>query len=273
MKPKVSIMIPSTFGGFIYLAKLMPLLQIEAADNNAEIIVVDNNSKDGTLNYLGNYDCTVKINKINLGFAKAHNQAGRIAQGEYLLLLNNDTVIYPGWIKAMVEAFDSWRPNPGVAPEDKGIGIVGCLIYLMDGPKKIQHAGIMFTVEGLPYELGMDIPDYATAILLNDPRAHTVREVPAVTGACMMVKRECWDQLGGLNEEYINGWEDTDFCLRAREKGWKIWYTGKTFIKHKHFGSKHAGRFNNEAANRAKFGRDWVENGKAIEVLKGFLNG
>lgn len=265
MRPKISILIPTTFGGFTYLARLMPLLTVEAQENNAEIIVVDNNSKDGTANYLANYDCTVKFNKVNLGFAKAQNQAAKLAQGEYLILLNNDTIVYPGWIKAMLSVFEGQA--------DKKIGIVGCLIYLMDGPKKIQHAGIMFTEAGLPYELGMDIPDYAEAILLNDPRAHTVRPVPAVTAACMMIKRECWDEVGGFDEGYINGWEDTPFCLMAREKDWEIWYTGKTFIKHKHFGSKHAGRFNNEAANKAKFDADWVTSGRAKAALKGFING
>lgn len=256
-------MIPTTIGGFQYLARLMPLLAPEAIENNAEIIIVDNASRDNSLNYLSNYDCTVKVNKTNLGFAKAHNQAAKLAQGDYLLLLNNDTIVFPGWIKAMKEVF---------AQDDK-IGVVGCLIYLMDGPKKIQHAGIMFTTEGLPYELGMDIPDYAEAIPLNDPRAHTVREVPAVTGACMMIKRQCWDEVQGFDEGYINGWEDTPFCLKARELNWKVFYTGKTYIKHKHFGSRHAGRFANEAANRAKYEADWVVNGRAIAALKGVING
>lgn len=264
MKPKISICIPSTIGGFQYLARLMPLLMVEASENNAEIIIIDNHSNDGTLNYLGNYDCTVKVNKVNLGFAKAQNQAARIAQGEYLIFLNNDTIVYPGWIKAMIEVFEK---------SEEKIGIVGCLIYLMDGPKRIQHAGIMFTQEGLPYELGMEIPDYAQEIPLNDSRAHTVRRVPAVTAACMAVKKECWDEVGGFDEGYINGWEDTPFCLTAREKGWEIYYTGKTFIKHKHFGSKHAGRLNNEAVNRAKYDADWVTTGRAVAALKGFING
>src|SRR6266481_3087609 len=96
--PKVSVMIPTTIGGLPYLADLMPGLSQEAKESDAEIIIVDNCSRDGTPNYLSNYWCTMIINKENLGFAKANNQAAKIAQGEYLLLLNNDTIIKSGLI-------------------------------------------------------------------------------------------------------------------------------------------------------------------------------
>lgn len=263
MKPNISILIPTTFGGLNYLTKLMPALAQEASENNAEIIVVDNNSKDGTANYLSNYDCTVKFNKVNLGFAKAHNQAAKIAQGNYLLLLNNDTAVYPGFISGLLKTIKS-------APK---IGIVGCLIYLMDNTKKIQHAGIMFTDTGMPYELGMEVAGFAPAIAYNDPRVRAVREVPAVTGACMLIDRQCWDEINGFDEGYLNGWEDTPLCLAAREKGWKIYYNGEVYIKHKRFGSVHAGRLQNEAANRNRYEAQWVTTGRALKVLKGFLNG
>lgn len=245
------MIIPTTTGGFSHLAKLMPMLSQEA---NAEIIVVDNASRDGTTNYLSNYDCLIKVNKTNLGFAKANNLAAKRAIGEYLLFLNNDTLINPGFIQEMVNTFSV----------SEKIGIVGCLILRME-EKKVQHAGVCFTQDYIPYELGGDIPSIAPEIPFNDPRVHAVRQVPAVTAACMMVKRECFLDVGGFDEEYINGWEDTDLVLKAREKDWKIWYTGKTFIRHLRFGS--STRLNHEAQNRARYDAIWVTTGRAKKIM------
>lgn len=260
----VSILIPTTVGGMTHLARLLPNLSREAEETGAEIIVIDNNSKDGTANLLCNYDCTVKFNKVNLGFSKAHNQASKIAQGEYLLLLNNDTAIYPGLLQEMQKVFLL----------DPKIAVVGCLIMLMDRDK-IQHAGVMFTPDYVPYELGLELPNIRPGtypgIPMSDPRVHMVREVPSVTGACMMIRKDVWEEIGGLDDEYINGWEDVDFCLKARELGYKIYYTGKAKIMHKHFGSP--GRFLNEAANRLRYDQIWVDTKRAEKVLGGVING
>lgn len=251
---KISIQIPTAFSGLTYLASLMPQLKQEAKESDAEIIIVDNNSKDGTMNYLSNYECTVKVNLANLGFAKAHNQAAKIAQGEYLLLLNNDTVITPGFLNTLLSTFEI----------DPQIGLVSPLIYLMD-KKLVQHAGVMFTPEYIPYELGLEIPSIHPGILPNDPRVWSVREVPSITFACVLMKKEVWDQVGGLDEEYINGWEDTDFVLKAKLKGWKCWYNGKAVIKHKKHGTP--GRMNHEAANRHRYDQIWVNSGKVQEII------
>lgn len=256
--PTVSTIIPTSIGGFTHIAGLMPLLSQES-DN--EIIVVDNNSKDGTLGYLGNYDCIVKINRMNLGFAKANNQGAKIAQGEFVLLLNNDTSITPGFIGEMVKTFDI----------DPKIAVVGCAIYTMENPKRIQHAGVMFTEDYIPYELGLPIPGIAPGILKNDPRVLSIREVPSVTAACMMVRKSVYLELGGLNENYFCGWEDSDFVLRVREAGYKVWYNGKASILHKHFGSP--GRFKHEQENRSLYDSIWVHSGRAEKVLGKFKHG
>lgn len=257
----ITIQIPTTLGGFAHLAKLMPQLSQEAKENNAEIIIIDNASKDGTMQYLSNYDLTVIVNKTNLGFAKAHNQASRIAQGEYLLLLNNDTVVPLGTLKILEETFSL----------DKNIGIVGCSIMKMD-THEIQHAGVMFTPDYVPYELGLKT-GISAGIPKNDPRVRSVREVPSVTGACMMIKKDLFKQLGGFDERYKNGWEDTDLVLRARELGYTVWYNGKAQILHKHFGSMSVGRFAFEAENRKLYDSIWVTTNRAKDVLKGFING
>lgn len=248
-------MIPTMTAGLYHLAKLMPTLSRE---KDTEIIVVDNNSRDGTVNYLSTYECIIKINKENLGFAKANNQAAKLAQGEYLLLLNNDTMVPEGFLSRMLTTFDL----------DPAIGIVGCLIWLMDSEPKVQHAGVVFTDTYVPYELGQPVEGFSPGIIPNDDRVRTIREVPAVTAACMLVKREVWDKVGGLDEGYINGWEDTDFCLKARELGYKIWYNGQASIQHLHHGSP--GRHQHEALNRQRYDSIWVDTGRAQKILGEF---
>lgn len=256
---RTSVIIPTTSQGFIHLARLMPLL----VEEEAEIIVVDNGSHDGTTNYLSNYNCKVVINKSNLGFAKGVNQGVSIAKGEFILLLNNDTVITKGFVQEMEKTFEL----------DKTIGIVGCLIMQLGGQKKVQNIGTCFTEDYIPYELGLEKASITPQILFNDPRVHVVREVPGFTGACMMIKREVWDKVGGLDERFINGWEDVDFFLKARELGYRVYYTGNTYIYHQLHGSRNVGRFNHENENRKLYDSIWVNTGRAKQVLKAFRQG
>lgn len=251
----VSVIIPTTTGGLNHLAGLMPQLSLEP---NIEIAIIDNASKDGTMNYLSQYDCLVKCNKSGWSFSKSNNYGASVTKGDHLLFLNNDTQIQPGFSKIMMDTFNN----------DQKIGAVGCLIYTMDLPRKVQHAGVVFTPDYLPYELGLEIPSIAPGIPKGDPRVMSVREVPSVTAACIMVKREVFNKVNGFDEGYINGWEDTDLCLRIREAGYKIWYTGQTFITHKHFGSKLAGRFKFENENKARYDQTWVTSGRAKDIIK-----
>lgn len=252
----VSVMIPTCVGGFSYLAKLIPALADEAEQSDAEIIVIDNASRDGTSNFLacGRFDLSIIVNKNNRGFAVAHNQAARKAEGEYLLLLNNDTQIIPGFIKEMQSVFDL----------DPKIAAVGCLIFMMDN-KKVQHAGVCFTSDYVPYELGLEVPSIVPALPASDPRVRSVREVPSVTAACVMIKKSVFEEVGGFDERYRNGWEDQDLMLKIREKGYKIYYTGRTHIFHKKHGS--VGRFTYEQDNRNLFDSLWVHTGKAKEII------
>jgi len=250
----ISVIIPTMTGGLSHLAGLMPTL----APENLDVVIVDNGSRDGTTNFLSQYECTLRINKTNLGFSRANNQGAKLAQGEYLLFLNNDTQVIHGFAEEMRRTFEL----------DPRIGIVGCLIYTMNLPRKVQHAGICFTQDYVPYELGLPIPSVAPGILNNDPRVSMVHEVPAVTAACMMVKKSVFEELGGFDEAYINGWEDTDLVLKARERGYKVWYTGKTYITHKHFGSM--GRMKYEGQNRNRYDEIWVNSGRAKKILGEF---
>lgn len=254
----VSIITPTATGGLNYLTELVP--SIERQDYPHEFILIDNASKDGTTNYMGSHQCLLKVNSTKMNFSQSNNYGSKIAQGEYLLFLNNDTKLEEGLIKNMVETFSV----------DPKIGVVGCQLRLMKTPHKVHHAGIMFTEKYEPYELGLSQPFGIPELPKNDERVWNVREVPAVTAACMMVRKDVFFDVGGFDENYHFGWEDVDFNLKARQKGWKIYYNGKSWAYHHHFGSKDRGRFTFETENRARYEELWMKTEKAKEVLNGF---
>lgn len=254
----VSVIIPTTTGGLTHLAGLMPELSKEIEDINGELIVIDNNSKDGTGQYLSNYRCTIVHNTDRKNFSQSLNVGSRIASTGMLLYLNNDTRIKRGFIREMLDTFSV----------SENIGVVGCLLYRLSD-RKIQHAGVCFTDNYVPYELGLPVPDVTPGLLESDPRVHSVREVPSVTAACMMVPHDVWGKIH-FDEGYFYGWEDTDFVLKARERGYKVYYTGKSHVFHVHMGSKNAGRLALEAQNRARYDAIWVDTGRAKKVLGDF---
>lgn len=253
----ISIIVPTITGGLNYLVSLIPTVEQQTEPH--ELIIIDNASRDGTTNYLGNKECLIKVNKEKLNFSQSNNIGARLAQGTHLLFLNNDTKLEPNLLKEMLDTFN----------QDEKIGIVGCQIRLMQNPHKVHHAGIMFTEKYEPYELGLSQPFGIPEILKNDPKVWAIREVPAVTAACMMIRKDIFFEVGGFDENYKNGWEDVDLNLKVRQKGYKIYYTGKTYAYHHHFGSKDRGRFAFETENRARYEELWMTTGKAKEVLKG----
>lgn len=257
----ISVIVPTITGGMSYLVELIPTLERQTEQH--ELIIIDNASRDGTTNYLGNHPCIVKVNANRLNFSQSNNQGAKIASGDYLLFLNNDTKLEPDVLKDMLDVFTI----------DEKIAVVGCQLRLVRPPHKVHHAGVMFTEKYEPYELGLDQPFGVPELPRNDERVSGTREVPAVTAACMMVKKGVFFEVGGFDENYKNGWEDVDLNLKIREKGYKIYYTGKSYAYHHHFGTKDRGRFMYETENRARYESIWMTTGRAKEVLNGFING
>lgn len=248
----VTVVIPTTTSGFGHLAKLMPSLSPE----KLHTVIVDNDSLDGTAQYLANFDCTVVHNKTKRSFAYSCNQGAKLSDNKYLLFLNNDTRVLPNFALEMVSV-----------AEERNAAVVGCPIFLMEGGG-VQHAGIYLTDEGFPYELGRPIPDKAPGIKNDDYRVRQTREVPAVTAVAVLVNREKFWKVGGFDENYLTGWEDVDLCFKLREAGESIWYAGNATVYHKLHGSRNVGRFTYEEQNRDRFCKRWVENGKTKELTK-----
>ena len=236
--PRVSIAIPVYNKAEFTEACLYGVAENTDDDPSYEVIVIDNASTDWTKYLLHAFegDIRVEYNDENKGFARANNQAAAMASGDYLLFLNNDTVPQPGWLREMV----------GLADSDPSIGIVGSkLLYPETG--KIQHAGI---------ELINGVPDHIhREAAADDPRVNAVRDFDMVTGACMLVRRGLFAELQGFDENFLNGVEDVDLCLRAREKGWRVVYCPTSVVEH-HEGSSE-GRYDHVRENLQRFVDRW----------------
>jgi GT2 family glycosyltransferase len=212
---KVSVIIPVWNGREYLPGCLDALLAQEYPD--FEVIAVDNASVDGSAELIAEQYPQVRLirSSRNLGFAGGCNAGLKVARGDVLVLLNQDTVVLPGWLLALVEALQQ--------PE---VGIVGCKILYPDG-KTIQHAGgwIEWPL-GLAHHYGHGE--------LDQGQWDQLREVEYVTGAAMAFWGHVVKQIGGMDEGFWPGYfEDADFCFRAREKGYKILYTYKAVVLHK----------------------------------------
>lgn len=180
-------------------AMLASLRATMPAGLSHEIILVDDGSTDGTrdwLRTLGAKPFSVLLNEENLGYAGANNRGVAKARGNLLVLLNSDLVLTPGWLEPMLSLYGS----TGDA------GAIGN-VQLSVKTGQIDHAGIMINGKGKP----------AHDPTPPDPWSH-FREVPAVTGACLLIARSLWADLGGFDPGYINGCEDVDLCFRANTR-------------------------------------------------------
>ncbi len=180
-----------------------------------EIIVVDNGSVDGTVDYLRSLD-NIKLieNPKNVGFVAGNNQAIRQTKDTDILLLNNDVLITDSkWLKKLQQT----------AYSSEKIGIVGC--RLLDGRGRLLHAGTYMPV---PTYWGQQIG--SGQIDIN--QCKRVREVEGVVGACMYIKREVIDKVGLLDEAYFSYFEDSDYCLKAKLAGFKTVCDGRVKLIH-----------------------------------------
>jgi GT2 family glycosyltransferase len=222
-EPKVSLIIP-TRDNVSLLKNCVESIERLTTYSNYEILIVDNDSVDPeTLEYLASTPHKVITFREEFNYSKINNFAVARADGEYVLLLNDDTeVISGGWLEAMLEHAQRTE-----------VGAVGARLLYPDG--RVQHAGVLVGV-GNPWGPGVavhshqyysaDSPGYAGT-------AMTVANYSAVTAACMLLRRSVFDEVGGLDEENLRvGFNDVDLCLKLRERGYLITYTPHAALLH-----------------------------------------
>jgi GT2 family glycosyltransferase len=240
--PACSIIIP-VFGRAKFTKACLQAIErsVSAEKVPFEIIVVDNGSTDETpdlLSSLSSERTNVRVARFreNLGFSRACNEGARLACGHYLIFLNNDTLPTPGWLEKMA----------GLARRDAGIGIVGCKLLYPNG--RIQHVGIAFDQNKNPRHI-------YRGFSADIPPATVCRDYQAVTGACLLMERELYWSIGGMDETFKNSYEDVDLCLKVRSRGYRVVVCSDSVVYH--FEGMSEGRCASDFRNLAIFKARW----------------
>jgi hypothetical protein len=186
-----------------------------------EIIVVDNGSTDGSVEYMAAHFPDVRVIglKTNLGFAAANNVAIRESSGEYVALINNDAYADPDWLANLV----------AVAEADPTIGMVASKMLFADRPGIINSTGICVDRAGIAWDREGGVPDTATSI--------NAIEIFGPCGGAALYRRSMLDAIGLFDEAFFMYLEDVDLAWRARRAGWRCCYAPAAQVRHHHSAS------------------------------------
>jgi len=195
---------------------------------DVEVIVIDNVSSDGSVGAIGERFPQVRfiLNEKKEGFSANHNKALRVARADFMFVLNDDTVLHPGSLKAMR---DFLHDNPQA-------GAVGCMLLNPDGTP--QRTGMrrptLFAAAMISVGLHRLFPNNpVTAGYFNiKPDYAGPEEVESINAAAIMVKREVLEKAGYLDEGFFLFCEDVDWCIRMREAGFKLYFLPSAKITH-----------------------------------------
>jgi hypothetical protein len=215
--PFVSIIIVN-FNGEAFLKNCLQSLL--STDYPAfEVIVVDNGSSDRSIQLIQQYvdtDTRVKLlrNRRNLGFARACNMGLSLARGEYVVLLNNDTEVSEGWLKALVEAVSG----------DSTVGAAQPKVLLINDRSTLDSCGDYMTSLGLLYHLGYLQKD--TGELSKQT------EIFAAKGAAMVVRKSLLYEIGWFDPDFFFYYEELDLCWRVWLRGYKVIFVPKSLVYH-----------------------------------------
>lgn len=230
-KIDLSIIIPS-FNTKELILECIESIVKTAKKVSYEIIVVDNNSSDGSVEAIENLKQKTKnlkliLNKENVGFSKANNQGVKESSGRYLLFLNSDTVVYENALDGMVEFMDS-NPKAGAAT---------CYLEMPNGElDDASHRGFPTPWRSLTHFTGVSKLFKGSQILngyhLGYKNLDKIHEIEACAGAFMIVRRVAGEAMKWWDEDFFWYGDDLDFCYRLKEKGWKIYFVPEYKILH-----------------------------------------
>ena len=242
--PVASIIIP-VFNKLAYTAACLDSLVGHVQRTPFEVIVVDDCSTDETPDFLGRCSGLKAIrNKENSGFIASCNAGAQAASTDLLVFLNNDTTVTEGWLDALVETFQG-------IPD---AGIVGARLAYPDG--RLQEAGGIIFSDASGWNYGRNENP-------AEPQYNFTAEADYVSGACLALSRQLFEQLGGFDTHYAPAYyEDTDLCFRVRQAGYKVYcQPACTIIHHEGVSSgtdESSGTKRYQAINREKFRSRWA---------------
>lgn len=220
--PKVTILIPN-YNGKKWLEQCLPTIY-KATYRNFEVLVVNNGSTDDSAQFLKKNYPNVRIVEIkkNRGYAGANNFGIRYAKGKYVLFLNNDTTVTPNFLEPLVEKIES----------DKKIGAVQPQIRHMVQRNVIDSIGSFFTFTGFLYHYGYFQRH-------REKKYQKELSVYSVKGACFLMKKKDYIDIGGIDESFVTYVEESDLCHRILLSGKKIIYVPQSVVYHFGGGDMH----------------------------------
>jgi GT2 family glycosyltransferase len=212
--PRASVVVPVHNSLALTLACLQSLAR-HGGTASFEVIAVDDASSDDTVHVLPQIAGLRRVRlDTNVGFIAACNAGVAQARGEFLVLLNNDTVVQPGWLDALLDTFAT-HPDTGLA---------GSKLVYPDG--RLQEAGGIVFADGSAWNYGRNGHP-------NDPRHNFVREADYCSGAAIALRRSLYAELGGFDPYYTPAYyEDTDLAMRVRQAGLKVRYQPASVVVH-----------------------------------------
>ncbi|BFI96972.1 MAG: glycosyltransferase [Rhodanobacter sp.] len=212
--PKVSVVVP-VHGKCAYTVACLRSLARHGADAPFETIVVDDASPDDTAAILATVEgLRLLRNSENLGFVGSCNAGAARARGEYLVFLNNDTQVTPGWLDALLACF----------AERADCGIAGSRLIYPDG--RLQEAGALVFGDGSAWNYGRFEPR-------NDAAFRYRRDTDYVSGAALMIRRETFQRIGGFDVRYAPAYyEDADLAFAVRQLGMRVYYEPASMVVH-----------------------------------------
>jgi GT2 family glycosyltransferase/ubiquinone/menaquinone biosynthesis C-methylase UbiE len=244
-QPLVSIIIPA-YNNWAFTRNCLISIYQHTDNIPYEIIVGDNVSTDETIN-LEKYFTNVNYlrNKENLGYIRNINNAASHARGQFILTLNNDTTVTGNWLSSMLDVMN----------RDKKVGLVGSKLVFPDGT--LQEAGgiIWKDTSGWNYGRGAD-PEA--------PEYNYLKEVDYISGASNLVRKELWEKLKGLDEQYVPAYfDDSDLAFSIRQLGYKTIYQPLSVVIHyeglTHGTNTSSGTKKYQVINAKKFSQKWQD--------------
>jgi N-acetylglucosaminyl-diphospho-decaprenol L-rhamnosyltransferase len=262
MMPDVSIVIVN-WNTRDLLADCLGSIAQTANGLDVEIIVVDNGSNDGSQDIVRQLFPEVQLieNTKNVGFARANNQATETSQGCYILLFNSDAIATPGAIQSLVHLADA----------EPRAGIVGAQLLNIDGSFQASYTPFPTLWQEFLILAGLGRLFCGQWYPSRGPdEAKGPQVVDYVEGACVLVRRQAFEEVGGLDEGYFMYAEEVDWCYEMKKAGWQVWYQPAAKILHVGGGSSQHRRPQREAdlyRSRVRFFRKHYGD-RAAELLK-----
>lgn len=217
--PRIAVLTVTYNAGEFLENFLASLMAADRGGLDVEVVVIDNGSTDGSLEWVREHYPRIRVleNDEN-NYTRALNLGIAATNSDYVVITNNDATVHAGWLKGLLEAFDS----------DDRIGAAQSKILFAD-TNKVNSVGVEEIEHYYFRDIGFDDDDSV--------RYEKPAEREYLTGGSVMFRRQCLEDVGAWDEEFIMFMEDVDYSARCRKKGWKLWYSPRSILYHKYHGS------------------------------------